>query len=164
MDGIIMIRELSLRQGSSWSPQRVMLAKLDPPKAEITGMEEETLSGKLSKATFDSKVETSAEEKSKSEPQSATSTDNNEEASAKPPVDAHDPIRQFGILLPPALRTAQNSFNSAVLNDDCIAKAVEAARGMRRVEAEIRKLRKEARKSERGERLRGAGGVDVGGG
>ena len=65
---------------------------------------------------------------------------------AKTPLES-DPLRWFGILVPPALRSAQTSFSSAV--DNAIAEAVNAARAMRECEVEIRKLRKEIRKAER---------------
>lgn len=58
-----------------------------------------------------------------------------------------DPLRWFGILVPPDLRTAQASFASAV--ETPVADAINAARRMRLIEIEIRKLRKEIRKAEK---------------
>lgn len=58
-----------------------------------------------------------------------------------------DSLRWFGILTPPALRSAQNSFSSAV--DDVVVEAVNSARGMRECEGEIRRLRKDIRRAER---------------
>lgn len=68
-------------------------------------------------------------------------------ATSKPTTD--DPIRWFGILVPPPLRQAQTSFTSAVLSDGTFAQASNAARGMRDVEVDIRKLRKTIRKAEK---------------
>lgn len=66
---------------------------------------------------------------------------------SKPSLEA-DPIRWFGILVPRELRSAQNSFSSAV--DGPILEAVNAARAMRETEVEIRKVRKEVRRAEKG--------------
>jgi hypothetical protein len=71
------------------------------------------------------------------------------EGSPKSKVNFKDPIRQFGILIPPALRSAQKSFSTAVLGPEALSRAVTAARGMREVEVEIRRARKMVRKAER---------------
>jgi hypothetical protein len=76
--------------------------------------------------------------------------ENEEEVSEpKPQVDREDPIRQFGILIPPALRSAQRSFSAAVQDPEVISRAVQAARLMRAVEMDIRKARKLVRKAEK---------------
>lgn len=62
-----------------------------------------------------------------------------------------DPIRQFGILVPPSLRAAQKSFSAAVQDSSTVEQAVNASRGMREIEFDIRKLRKAIRKAERQE-------------
>jgi hypothetical protein len=75
-----------------------------------------------------------------------------------------NPLRWYGILVPPELKRAQSAF-SAVLGDRSNAEeqddktcnnensptsnAVNAARGLREVEGEIRKLRKAVRKAEK---------------
>jgi hypothetical protein len=75
-----------------------------------------------------------------------------------------NPLRWYGVLVPPELRRAQSAF-SATLEDssasdepddtsiDCtkspIADAVNAARSLRDVEAEIRKTRKAVKKAEK---------------
>lgn len=69
---------------------------------------------------------------------------------AKPPPD---PLRWFGILVPPALRACQSSFVSAV--EGPVAQASNASRSMRGVEVEIRRVRKEIRRSERTVKERG---------
>lgn len=60
--------------------------------------------------------------------------------------DGHgsDPIRWFGILVPPALRAAQSVFKSAVLEDVGPLLRVDAE--MKEVEIEIRRARKKLRK------------------
>ncbi|CAK1359251.1 hypothetical protein CB0940_05489 [Cercospora beticola] len=68
---------------------------------------------------------------------------------AKPKIDPRDPIRWFGILVPPTLRQAQASFNSALLDSQSLSKALNGSRRMREVEAEIRKLRKIIKKAEK---------------
>lgn len=64
----------------------------------------------------------------------------------KPPLEA-TPLQWFGILVPRELRQAQTSFSSAVR--DSVAPAVNAAKGLRETEVEIRKLRKDIRKAEK---------------
>ena len=59
----------------------------------------------------------------------------------------YDPLRWFGILVPPTLRACQRSFIAAV--DDPVMRAATAGRAMRQVEADIRRLRKDIRKSEK---------------
>ncbi|OJD37365.1 uncharacterized protein BKCO1_700050 [Diplodia corticola] len=66
-----------------------------------------------------------------------------EGASRKPRVD--DPIRWFGILVPPALRNAQGRFIQAV--EGPVPKLVNVAAGMRELEIEIGRARKAIRKS-----------------
>lgn len=60
-----------------------------------------------------------------------------------------DPLRQFGILIPSALRSAQKSFTKAVRDDDSLKQAMNSARRMRELEVEIRKARKVLKKAER---------------
>ena len=59
-----------------------------------------------------------------------------------------DPLRWFGILVPASLRSAQASFRAALL--EAVAQSVSAAKAMRSSEVEIRKLRKEIRRVEKG--------------
>ncbi|KAL1640584.1 hypothetical protein SLS58_006779 [Diplodia intermedia] len=66
-----------------------------------------------------------------------------EAASRKPRVD--DPIRWFGILVPPALRNAQGRFIQAV--EGPVPKLVDLAAEMRELEIEIGRARKAIRKS-----------------
>lgn len=60
-----------------------------------------------------------------------------------------DPLRQFGILIPPSLRTAQKSFAKAVRDEHAVVRAINSAIAMRSVEVEIRKARKVLKKAER---------------
>lgn len=60
-----------------------------------------------------------------------------------------DPIKWFGILVPAALRTAQSDF-AACFDNGHIAQAAQSARRLRLLEAEIRRVRKEIRRVERG--------------
>ncbi|EME38637.1 hypothetical protein DOTSEDRAFT_75408 [Dothistroma septosporum NZE10] len=90
------------------------------------------------------------EEKQPSEDsQAQVSPDTSEDSSPKPPLHPHDPIRWFGILVPPSLRTAQTFFSSAVFARDGMTTAVQAACDMRIIEADIRRLRKELKKIEK---------------
>jgi len=91
----------------------------------------------------------------------STEDEKAEEAENPKPVN---PLRWYGILVPPELRKAQSAF-SEVLGDPTtagerdsetcdyksspITNAVNAARGLREVEGEIRKVRKAVRKAEK---------------
>lgn len=76
-------------------------------------------------------------------PKQDTASPKDSETSIQP----KDPLKWFGILVPQSLRSAQASFASAM--DSPASDAVNASRGMRQVEIEIRKLRKDIRKAER---------------
>ena len=70
------------------------------------------------------------------------------EAQQKGTPQAHrDPIKWFGILVPPSLRTCQNSFDAVIRGP--VMEAATAGRAMRQVEAEIRRVRKDIRKAEK---------------
>jgi len=58
-----------------------------------------------------------------------------------------DPLYWFGILVPRELCSAQASFSIAL--DESVTQAANAARGMREIEAEIRRVRKAVRKAEK---------------
>lgn len=73
--------------------------------------------------------------------------------SEKPPEDpkeskkasrAVDPLRWFGILVPPALRSAQSSFAGAV--EGSVPRLVTIARDLRSQEIEIGRVRKQIKK------------------
>jgi len=70
------------------------------------------------------------------------------EKSAKAEQTVKDPIRWFGVLVPPQLRSCQNSFISTVEGPIC--EATNAVRAMRAIEVGIRKLRKDIKKAEKG--------------
>ncbi|KAL1301418.1 hypothetical protein AAFC00_005675 [Neodothiora populina] len=63
----------------------------------------------------------------------------------KPPKQPPNPLHWYGILVPYQLRQAQGSFISAV--EGPIGEAVTTAHEMRRLEVEIRKLRKEVKRA-----------------
>lgn len=58
-----------------------------------------------------------------------------------------DPLRWFGILVPPDLRSAQACFTSAV--ETAAVDAINASRRMREIEVKIRRLRKDIKKAEK---------------
>lgn len=90
-----------------------------------------------------------------------TEDEKTEEAGKAKPVN---PLRWYGVLVPPELRKAQSAF-SAVLGSPIhaeekdieargdesspLANVVNAARGLREVEVEIRKIRKAVKKAEK---------------
>ncbi|PNS15962.1 hypothetical protein CAC42_4363 [Sphaceloma murrayae] len=62
-------------------------------------------------------------------------------------AESRDPIKWFGILVPPQLRSCQRSFLGIATGP--VLEAVNASRSLREVEIDIRRLRKEIRKAER---------------
>lgn len=58
-----------------------------------------------------------------------------------------DPLHWYGILVPPSLRASQKSFNSAI--HDPVITAANSAQALRRVDMDIRKLRKDIKKAEK---------------
>lgn len=99
------------------------------------------------------------EEQSEEKTEEDTSTDQNPDATNASADDAKDaeeksdaakpatvdPIRMFGILVPPALRSAQTLFSEAV--DGPVVKLVEVAGELRALEREIGRVRKGIRKA-----------------
>jgi len=63
------------------------------------------------------------------------------------PSAVTDPLRWFGILVPPQLRACQSA-NLGLITGRLVD-AVNASRELRRLEAEIRRLRKDIRKADR---------------
>jgi hypothetical protein len=98
------------------------------------------------------------------EPQSQPDQNEEEKPDQTKEPKSTNPLRWYGVLIPPELKRAQSSF-SAVLKDSSapdetdeidsdytkspIADAVNAARGLRDIEAEIRKTRKAVKKAEK---------------
>lgn len=91
----------------------------------------------------------------------STEDEKTEEAEKAKPVN---PLRWYGVLVPPELRKAQSAFSAVIgnpvnaaeqdaeINDDensPITSAVNAARGLREIEGEIRKVRKAVKKAEK---------------
>lgn len=58
-----------------------------------------------------------------------------------------DPLHWYGILVPPSLRASQKSFSSAI--HDPVINAANSAQALRRVDMDIRKLRKDIKKAEK---------------
>ncbi|KAK3711897.1 hypothetical protein LTR37_009415 [Vermiconidia calcicola] len=93
---------------------------------------------------------------SKDNPNPDTKDGESSKPKSKPSLEA-DPLRWFGILIPPALRVSQASFATAV--DEVVAESVNAAKRMRECEVEIRKVRKEVRRAEKSGGGGGGGGT-----
>lgn len=66
---------------------------------------------------------------------------------AKTHNKVRDPLHWYGILVPPSLRASQKSFISAI--HDPVIDATNAAQALRRVDMDIRKLRKDIKKAEK---------------
>ena len=79
------------------------------------------------------------------EAESATTPDSNEkDTSNRTSKKTKDPLRWFGILVPPALRAAQQTFASAV--EGSIPQLATIARELRNQEIEIGRVRKQIKK------------------
>ena len=78
------------------------------------------------------------------QPRSESIDDLDEEVKKTGTDNARDPIRQFGIFVPGALRAAQNDFVSAV--EKPIPKIVNLQRRLRELEIEIGRARKNLKK------------------
>lgn len=63
----------------------------------------------------------------------------------KYPIIIRDPLHWFGILVPPALRTSQNSFKTAAMQS--IPALASLAKELRDIEIEVRRARKKLRKA-----------------
>ena len=88
----------------------------------------------------------SREDEKATEPSDGATKTTESSAMSKEPLES-DPLRWFGILVPRELRSAQLSFSSAM--DNAVTNCANAARGMREIEVQIRRLRKEVRRAER---------------
>jgi len=79
------------------------------------------------------------------EAESASTPASNEKAAPKKTSKkTQDPLRWFGILVPPALRSAQQTFVSAV--EESIPRLATIARDLRNQEIEIGRVRKQIKK------------------
>ncbi len=74
-----------------------------------------------------------------------TAPDSNSSESTASAPEIRDPIRQFGILVPPALRVSRTSFQKAV--SECLVPLASVEREMQTLEIEIRRTRKKLRKA-----------------
>lgn len=86
-------------------------------------------------------------------PKESTLLDDEKDQNSKTSGVAHQPATRspltwFGILTPRELRSAQQSFSTAISSPT--ESAVNAAREMRQLEAEINRTRKAVRKAEKG--------------
>lgn len=96
------------------------------------------------------------EEESKSDPgeqdpedanEDEKPTKNEEDANEKPKIDPRDPIRWFGVLVPPPLRSAQSKFIGIVQGP--IPQLVTLTKKLRAMEIEIGRTRKSIKKLEK---------------
>ncbi|KAL8720975.1 MAG: hypothetical protein Q9225_002257 [Loekoesia sp. 1 TL-2023] len=71
------------------------------------------------------------------------SAEKGKNAETRAPIS--DPLRWFGVLVPPALRTSQNSFKTAVT--EAVPPLVNVLNEMKSLEIEIRRTRKKIRKA-----------------
>lgn len=88
--------------------------------------------------------DTKEDEKDATDEGEASTSEQPDEAKAKKP---RDPVNWYGILVPSQLRQSQSSFVQAV--EGPIGEAVSAAQGMKRIEVEIRRVRKDIKKAEK---------------
>jgi hypothetical protein len=116
----------------------------------IQGDESAAMAGRLSVSIISEK-HTTADAKSKNEdietPEPEAKASENPEMSEKnksTKTRGVDPLRWFGILVPPALRSAQSNFASAI--DISVPRLTMVARELRDQEIEIGRVRKQIKK------------------
>ena len=97
------------------------------------------------KVQVDSSLAKSTLANNKDNASDATDNDSLPELDDSPSLDKGDPLRWFGVLVPPALRKSQAEFLE--LSTGPIPQAVMAAAEMRDLDREIRRLRKARRKA-----------------
>ncbi|TKX19052.1 hypothetical protein C1H76_8943 [Elsinoe australis] len=90
----------------------------------------------------------------KSEPSGSSEKPDANESVPEKTIPSKDPLRWFGILVQPQLRSCQRSFLGMVTGP--VLEAVNASRSLRQLEVEIRRLRKDIRKAERASKTAGA--------
>jgi hypothetical protein len=112
-----------------------MSTQISTPKAEKDSPGDEN------EQPHEPQGDTGPNEKSKDQSTEEQSTEKTDATKPK----AVDPIRMFGILVPPALRSAQTSFRDAV--DGPIIKLAGVTGELRALEREIGRARKAVRKA-----------------
>ncbi|KAH4127785.1 hypothetical protein HBI25_003070 [Parastagonospora nodorum] len=119
------IRKVSIREEADDSLTFLVAAKKE--EAEIKNQsDEESKNGKLEKES------------------ASTSTATDPDKESEKPAKIVDPLRWFGILVPPALRSAQSSFVAAV--EGPVPQLMDVARELRNQEIEIGRVRKQIKK------------------
>jgi coiled-coil domain-containing protein 115 len=78
--------------------------------------------------------------------QDESSKENSESAPEKQPPN--DPIKWFGVLVPPSLKQAQKNFSSVV--ESSVPRVLNATGQLRQLEVEISRTRKAIKKSGKG--------------
>jgi len=124
------------------------------PNSDISNddaSEESAIAFSIISGTAKSTQDEEEEEKQSGIPETAeaesasTPASNEKAAPKKTSKKTQDPLRWFGILVPPALRSAQQTFVSAV--EGSVPQLATIARELRNQEIEIGRVRKQIKKS-----------------
>lgn len=116
----------------------------DIPSLSTKDMARETTKESTEKSQVPDKEPNKQTHEDKSEEQEENiKSEDKEQAHTK----IRDPLHWYGILVPPSLRASQKSFNSAI--HDPVITAANSAQALRRVDMDIRKLRKDIKKAEK---------------
>lgn len=153
-DGAIATKRAAISYHEEDSKPSVEITQWSPPSTKSDGESEDTVEVER---TGEKEEDVKQLPSPPGTPQPVTD-ESNDKGDAKadyPPAEKpqqkttleSDPLRWFGILIPQPLRSAQTNFSSAV--DECVAAAVNSAKGMRNAEYEIRKLRKAIKRAEK---------------
>lgn len=127
----------SVGTGTAKDPQSTATQEEEKPQNKE---DEET------KAETDTPSTTTAEERhAASESDPINHNSDAEEKASSPQPKVVDPIRMFGILVPPALRSAQASFKEAI--EGPLIRLAEVTGELRALEREIGRARKSIRKA-----------------
>ena len=93
-------------------------------------------------------VESQEHDSSRSTAEKVPDSNGESEDAEKHSSSSSDPLRWFGILLPPALRESQGSFRNVITGD--IPSLASTAKEMRELEIRVRRARKKLKKASRG--------------
>ncbi|EMD65320.1 hypothetical protein COCSADRAFT_139099 [Bipolaris sorokiniana ND90Pr] len=146
------IRKVHVSEGQTNDVPHFAVYKFDSPDESLDASDDASKKEDVEKSKDDSEhfTPTVPESKQEEEPKTTSNMEESSPASEEPKEKikttkkSNDPLKWFGILVPPALRTAQSAFINAV--ETPIPQLATLARDMRMQEIEIERVRKQIKK------------------
>ncbi|EUC30756.1 hypothetical protein COCCADRAFT_7270 [Bipolaris zeicola 26-R-13] len=146
------IRKVRVSEGQTSDVPHFSVHKSDPSDENVDASDDASKKEDAQESKDDSEhvTPTAPESKQEEEPKTTSKTEESSPASeetkekTKTTKKSNDPLKWFGILVPPALRTAQSAFVNAV--EAPIPQLATLARDMRMQEIEIGRVRKQIKK------------------